>query len=88
MKKNKKPTPSLIPKSAADTKTNTKYLDKNLTKLDSWKLSGNNASVFVSLRFVQHEYQCFSDWQKVEMKAFWSFQELLSHCAMPDGFAL
>jgi hypothetical protein len=78
MKKNKKPTSSLIPKSAADGKTSNKYLNKNVSKLDGWKLSGNDALVFVSLRFIQHEYQCFSDWEKVEMKSFWAFQEKLS----------
>ncbi|WP_409286245.1 MAG6450 family protein [Pontibacter sp. G13] len=36
-------------------------------------MTGNQANVFVSLRYVQDEYECFSDWEKVEMKNFWNF---------------
>jgi len=34
---------------------------------------GNDAYIFLSLRFVQHRYQCFSDWSKTEMNSFWDF---------------
>ena len=73
----KKPT-SLIPQSAAQTKSKTIYLDKDVSLLTGWKEKGNHAMVFLSLRFIQHEYQCFSEWSKIEMKSFWAFLEKLS----------
>lgn len=55
--------------------TETVYLDQNATKLDGWQQTGNNAYAFVSLRFVQHNYQCFSEWDKAQMNSFWAFNE-------------
>jgi hypothetical protein len=45
--------------------------------MDGWNTEGNNAKVFVSIRFVQSDFQCFSDWEKQEMRAFWGFLEKL-----------
>lgn len=45
----------------------------NLEDLKGWKLSGNYAHVMASVRYVQHDFQCFSDWSKQEIKAFWHF---------------
>jgi hypothetical protein len=64
---------SLIPKNAANTIQEFRYINKNPALMEGWAVEGDNAQVFVSIRFVQFDFQCFSDWQKVEMKAFWDF---------------
>jgi hypothetical protein len=76
-KKNKNKRSTLIPINAAENKTKNVYLNKNLTVLDSWKENGNQANIFLSLRFIQFDHQCFSEWGKEEMKKFWLFQEQL-----------
>lgn len=69
---------SIIPKQAAETpNTSYQYVTKNAGLLNGWKLDGNNAFVMASIRFLQHEYECFSDWGKQEMKVFWNFIEKL-----------
>ena len=75
-KRNK--TSSLIPQSAAKVDEKNSFLNHNVAKLDGWKQSGNEANIFVSLRFIHFDTQCFSDWGKHDMKAFWAFQEKLS----------
>jgi hypothetical protein len=61
-------------------KSPNKYINKDVA-IDSWKvpegISQDKANVFVSIRYVQHEFQCFSEWDKTEMKAFWAFLEKL-----------
>ncbi|RFS20460.1 hypothetical protein DVR12_17980 [Chitinophaga silvatica] len=47
------------------------------SNINDWKLDGNKAGVIASIRFVQHTYQCFSDWSKQDMKVFWTFIEKL-----------
>lgn len=49
------------------------YINKNKVLMYGWQQDGNTANIFASLRFVQHEYQCFSSWSKAEMSAFWDF---------------
>lgn len=79
MKKPKHPAKSSIPQFAANQKEKTYYyLDKDVAKLQGWK-NEKHPNVLVSLRFVQHEQQCFSDWTKQQMKLFWAFQEKLSN---------
>ncbi|WP_017732542.1 MAG6450 family protein [Nafulsella turpanensis] len=69
---------SLIPKSSATLKQETTFLNKNFAEMDGWKDDGDKANVFLSTRYIQHKYECFSDWSKSEMKLFWEFQELVS----------
>jgi hypothetical protein len=66
---------SIIPKSAANLPKEPSYINKDVTLLDSWKVEGDSAKVFVSIRFIQYSYQCFSEWSKPEMQSFWSFSE-------------
>ncbi len=42
-----------------------------------WRQEGNNAHILLSIRFLQHDHECFSDWGKTDMKAFWYFQSKL-----------
>lgn len=53
------------------------YINKNAALLNGWLKEGDSANVFLSLRFVQHQFQCFSEWDKNEMKSFWAFSEKL-----------
>jgi len=64
---------SLIPKSASNNNSKTNYLNKNISKIESWQGEGNSATVFVSLRYLQDDFQCFSSWDRSEMKCFWDF---------------
>ncbi len=41
--------------------------------MEGWNKDGDSANVFVSIRFLQHTHQCFSDWTNQEMKVFWGF---------------
>ena len=70
---------SLIPKSVANIKEEKVFLNKNIALLESWKEEGNKANIFVSLRFVNHDFQCFSQWSREEMKCFWDFQTKISN---------
>jgi hypothetical protein len=63
---------SLIPKSAAQNNTQI-YINKDATSLFNPNTEGNSAYVFISLRFIQSDHQCFNEWTKQEMKDFWSF---------------
>lgn len=68
--------PSLIPKSAVNTKKKKlHYIDKNVAQLEGTTENGDTHKVFMSTKFLQHKYQCFSEWTKEEMKGFWSFNE-------------
>ncbi|MBW8684553.1 MAG6450 family protein [Chitinophaga rhizophila] len=65
---------SIIPtKSTANIKQDQKYISTNSYELNGWKLKGNDAHVIASIRLIQHDYQCFSDWSKQDMRSFWSF---------------
>lgn len=70
---------SLIPKTSASLNLETTYLNKNVAELEGWKDEGDKAKVFVSTRYIQYKYQCFSVWSSTEMKSFWNFQELVSN---------
>jgi hypothetical protein len=43
--------------------------------MHGWLADGDNANILISIRFVQNDSECFSDWSKVEMKTFWAFLE-------------
>ncbi|MFT3703075.1 MAG: hypothetical protein QM802_11930 [Agriterribacter sp.] len=51
------------------------YINKNKVLMHGWMQDGDEANVFPSFRFIQYQHQCFSSWDKVEMKSFWSFLE-------------
>lgn len=65
---------SIIPKSAAqEVNANKAFINREAAILKGWKQDGNTASVLVSFRFIQHDYECFSDWTKEQMNIFWGF---------------
>lgn len=61
---------SLIPTSASQNSAPTTFIDKNVAVMQGWKKDSNNANIFLSIRFVQNDFECFSEWQKAEMGLF------------------
>lgn len=55
-------------------------VDVSQATLDKWRLNGNDAHVMASIRFIQPDFQCFSDWSKQDMRAFWNFIRKLHNC--------
>lgn len=67
---------SLIPANSSKlSPESNKYINKNTNVLESWKAQGDSANIFVSIRYIDHTYQCFSEWSKEEMKGWWNFIE-------------
>lgn len=49
-------------------------IPKEVTELTKGYLTeGNHAHVMLSIQLIQHEYECFSSWDKDEMGIFWDF---------------
>ena len=46
-------------------------------KADKAKGSSNNDSVMISIKNVQSQFECFSDWTVQEMSKFWKFNQKL-----------
>ena len=70
---------SVIPQFDPNKKKDNKliYINKNAALLYGWQKEGDSANIFLSLRFVQFQFQCFSEWDKNEMRSFWAFSEKL-----------
>jgi len=62
---------SLIPQFDPNKEIKQTYINKDALLMDGWRADKDDANVFVSIRFVQHDYECFSSWDKMEMKGFW-----------------
>jgi len=62
-------TATFFPKNAS------KYIDKDNLELPDVNNNNNNSKIFISVKHVQFNYQCFSDWSKTEMKNFWEFNK-------------
>jgi hypothetical protein len=62
---------------SASNASQVKKYDLSPENLNKWQLDGDRAHVVASVRFLQHDFQCFSDWSKQDMKAFWNFIEKL-----------
>ncbi|MGL5014811.1 MAG: MAG6450 family protein [Bacteroidales bacterium] len=76
-KKEKRST--IIPKIAAETKeSKTSFISKEAATLKNQVESdSDDAHVLMSIKYLQHDFQCFSDWESKEMKAFWGFNKKL-----------
>ncbi|MES2388131.1 MAG: hypothetical protein V4543_09020 [Bacteroidota bacterium] len=64
---------SFIPQQAANLPLDQSYINKQADFLEGWLREGNDALAIVSIKLLQDDFQCFSDWSKSEMKAFWDF---------------
>ncbi|RSK41324.1 hypothetical protein [Mangrovimonas spongiae] len=77
MSKKKKKKGGFISSQATQNTSNNKYINKDALKLEDFEQVGNNAYVFLSLKYIQHKTQCFSEWSNQEMASFWNFNELI-----------
>lgn len=50
---------------------------KSTIKADKSKGSSNNDPVFISIKNVQSQFECFSEWSAQEMAKFWNFNQKL-----------
>lgn len=78
---------SFIPTSNASQEKETKYINKEATFLHDFEKEGNDVPVFLSLKHIQFDFQCFSEWEKQEMKEFWNFNKLLHNSKWQDVYA-
>lgn len=70
------------------TQQNRKYITNNTdVNIDAFDKNGNNALVFISIKNIQHNYQCFSHWSKVEMSKFWNFNKRLHNMTWQQVYA-
>lgn len=83
----KKKRGGFISSSAVQKSTANKFINKNALKLDVFSQEGNNAYVFLSLKYIQHKIQCFSEWTSQEMGIFWNFNELIHKTTWQDVYA-
>lgn len=61
----------------ASSPNKTKFISLKATLNQDADAEGDHAKVMVSIRFLQHTFQCFSDWEKKEMDKFWDFNRLI-----------
>ncbi|OAV73606.1 hypothetical protein Barb6_00100 [Bacteroidales bacterium Barb6] len=54
------------------------------TGKEFFKQSGNNQFVFLSIKHLQSNFECFSDWTKQEMAKFWNFNKRLHQMTWND----
>lgn len=51
-----------------------RYIKNNTDVIvEDFDKNGNDKNVFISIKNIQYNFQCFSDWQKAEMSKFWKF---------------
>ncbi|WP_288531766.1 MAG6450 family protein [uncultured Bacteroides sp.] len=66
----------------------TKYIKKNTdVREDEIEQLGNDKKVFVSIKNLQNNFECFSDWSKAEMNKFWSFNQQIHNMTWKDIYA-
>jgi hypothetical protein len=78
---------NFISSNATEKPTANKFINKHALKLDEFSQEGNNAFVFLSLKYLQHKTQCFSDWPNSEMGAFWSFNKSIHQTTWQNVYA-
>lgn len=69
----KRQLPKQVPGNATDRAVKAVYLNRDADFLEGWQRPGNDALVLISIKLLQDSFQCFSDWDKQEMQAFWAF---------------
>lgn len=75
-----------VPINAADTKDEKKtFISKEAASLKNQIESDKNDShVLMSIKYLQHQHQCFSDWDANDMKSFWDFNKRLHEHTWAD----
>ncbi|MDE7117406.1 MAG: hypothetical protein K2O61_02045 [Bacteroidaceae bacterium] len=65
-----------------------KFISNNTdVNVDAFDKSGNNTLVFISIKNIQPQYQCFSDWNKTELSKFWEFNKQLHKMTWQQVYA-
>ena len=65
-----------------------KYIAKNTdVNVDAFNKDGNNTYVFISIKNIQPNYQCFSEWSKAELSKFWKFNKKLHNMTWQQVYA-
>ncbi len=65
-----------------------KFINKNTdVNVDVFDKNGNSALVFISIKHIQPNYQCFSEWTKVELSKFWRFNNRLHNMTWQQVYA-
>lgn len=65
-----------------------RYIKRSTDVLDEeFEQLGNDKNVFVSIKNIQNNFECFSDWDKVEMNKFWSFNRQIHNMTWQDIYA-
>lgn len=77
---------SIIPQYDVTKPLNRIYLNKSVV-LKSYKYGGNKSTVLISLRYVQDDFECFSQWSRQEMKIFWEFNRSIHNYSWQDILA-
>lgn len=68
---------SSVPQSTVSVVTKDTYINKVAALTKFGTENADNSLVFVSIRFVKHEFECFSTWRGEEMKLFWDFIRMI-----------
>ena len=65
-----------------------KFISKNTdVNVDAFDKNGNNTLVFISIKNIQSNYQCFSEWTKSELSKFWKFNRRLHNMTWQQVYA-
>ncbi|KAA6323513.1 hypothetical protein EZS27_027054 [termite gut metagenome] len=62
-----------IKNSGNDISTNGRKYIKTEFEKEEFEKEGDDKLIFVSIKNLQESFECFSDWNKKEMKKFWDF---------------
>lgn len=70
------------------TKKHNKYI-KNNTDIseEDIKQVGNDKKVFISIKNLQNNFECFCSWNKMEMNKFWNFNKQIHDMTWQDVYA-
>jgi len=60
-----------------------KYINKNVASL----YFGEKAYIFLSLAYIQHQWERFSDWEAKEMKQFWEFNSTIHQLTWDKAYS-
>lgn len=65
-----------------------KFIKNNTdVNVDAFDKNGNNSFVFISIKNIQPNYQCFSEWTKSELSKFWNFNKKLHSMTWQQVYA-
>ena len=63
------------------------YIHASVANTEDMEKTGNDKKVFISIKHIQHSYQCFSAWEKTEMSKFWAFSKKLHDMTWQQVYA-